>query len=72
MAGSDADLPAADKRSRAVIVPHLTLVVGDTVMAGELEVTVLGPGRGRQALLAGWTDGNGDNIGTFFGDQMKR
>lgn len=75
--GSDADLPVADRRSRARIVPGLNLAEGEIVtVVGDQKVLVLGPGRGRDTFLAGWQEETSPGvvvncIGTYFENQIK-
>lgn len=76
--GSDADLPAAQRRTRATIVSDGSLTEGQevTVIDGTV-VRVLGPGRGTDWFLAGWQEEIQpgrfvDHIGTFHLSQIDQ
>lgn len=55
--GTDTDLVAADRRTRAGVVSGAVVARGAVLTVGErTPVTVLGPGRGRDYFLATWKD----------------
>lgn len=67
--GSDADLPANQKRNRGAAVADKLGVVfapGDVALAKDMgEVRVLGHGRGIGWVLVCWKDGTNLCVGTF-------
>lgn len=52
----DASLPAPDRRNRAVVLVGSSLSVGDVVTSPIGQVTVVGPGRGRDWVVCGWRE----------------
>lgn len=70
--GSDAFLPARDRRSRARISPTTDIPAGVSVYVGQDEYTLLGPGRGEGWALLAWIDDDGSRcFGTFHESQFS-
>ena len=64
-----------DKRSRATPMADrrgVAIVAGDVVDTPWGKCTLLAPGRGRDALVVGWTEDGADCMGTAFIEQAVK